>query len=64
MNGLQPWMQSELWWQNVKTLATSIIVADKMLDFWGELKTGPKNTKDSQGEKRKQDKGNKKYKGK
>jgi hypothetical protein len=33
MNGLQPWAQSELQWQNVQTLATTITIMDKLLDF-------------------------------
>jgi hypothetical protein len=50
--------------QNVQTLVTTITAMDKLLDFRGEPKTGPRNSEDAQGEKKQQGKGKKKDKGK
>jgi hypothetical protein len=51
MNGLQLWVQSELQHQNVQTLATTINAMEKLLEFKGEPKTGPRSSEDAQVEK-------------
>jgi hypothetical protein len=48
----------------VQTLATAITAVEKLLNFRGEPKTGPRNSEDAQGEKQRQGKGKKKDKGK
>jgi hypothetical protein len=62
MNGLQPWAQSELRCQNVQTLATTITTTEKLLDFRGEPKTGPRNSEDAQGEKQQKGRGRRRTK--
>jgi hypothetical protein len=51
MNGLQPWVHSELQQQNMKTLTVAITIVDKMLKFRGEPKTSLRNSEDAQAEK-------------
>jgi hypothetical protein len=41
----------------MQTLATKIAKVDKLLDFRGEPKIGPKNNEDTQGENKQQRKG-------
>ena len=63
MNGLRLWAHSELRRQNVQTFAATIIATKKLLDFWGEPKTGPRNNEEAQSDKKQQGKWKKKDKG-
>jgi hypothetical protein len=62
MNSLYPWAHSDLQCYNVQTLATTITAVDKLLDFRGEPKIGPRNIEDAQGENKEKGKGKSKDK--
>jgi len=63
MNGLQPWVQSELQWKNMQTLAATITAMEKLLEFWSEPKIGPRKSEHTQGENQKQGNWKRKDKG-